>query len=271
MPNDMDRAYNAWTGRKATALRRHVLDCGHPKRDDVYYHLWCDRLSCSPECAEAEHDCELFKGKSSIEEEAAPVEDDAEATRRVALRRRSPEDRAAYFAARRAELVADGASVEHLAAFDALAAFDGDTTIVPADQFDELMATIDAPDEMPGLQRAHERRHPTLAEMNEASAAVRARQGVRGRVEPDGPIHPGPGTFLPLGEVYLRPGAEPQAYWPDPSVTFAVDVSTDGTGAVAVRDSNGHVHLAEVSPPVDAALDHADDRPWWRRILGGDR
>lgn len=74
MPNDMDREYVAWTGRKTSALRRPKLDCGHPKGEEVHFHLWCDRLSCSPECAEAEHDCGEFKGKSGIEEGAAPVE-----------------------------------------------------------------------------------------------------------------------------------------------------------------------------------------------------
>ncbi len=76
MSDAVDHSYNAWTGRKASALRRQKLDCGHPKADDVYYHLWCDRLSCSTECAEAVHDCGEFKGKSEggSEEESEPVE-----------------------------------------------------------------------------------------------------------------------------------------------------------------------------------------------------
>lgn len=207
MPNDMDRSYSAWTGRKAAALKRKTLDCGHKQIDEVHFHLWCDRLSCSTECADAPHDCAEFKGKSGIEEEAVPVE-----------------------AAPR-----EWASPALQATFDAAVA-----------SLDAAMA--EAP-----------RSGITLADMEAASAAVRARQGVRGRVEPDGPIHPGPGTFLPLGEVYLRSGAEPRAYWPDPSVTFAVDVSADGSGAVAVRDSDGHIHLAEVASPVDAALEPTGD------------
>jgi hypothetical protein len=75
MPNDMDRAYVAWTGRKATTLRRPTLDCGHKNTGQVFYHAWCDRLSCSDECANADHDCSKFAGvKSSSEKGSEPVE-----------------------------------------------------------------------------------------------------------------------------------------------------------------------------------------------------
>jgi hypothetical protein len=67
----MDRAYVTWTGRKRSALRRPILDCGHRNRPDteVFFHIWCDRLSCSPACAEAVHDCSAFAGvRSGIED-----------------------------------------------------------------------------------------------------------------------------------------------------------------------------------------------------------
>ncbi len=118
---------------------------------------------------------------SGIEEESAPVEAapplrlaDVAATA-FEMRRRTPEERREYFAAERARRVAAGAPEVWLASFDALAGLE-DITVIPADQFDDLMATIDEPDDMPALRAIHERRHPTLAEMNEASAAVRARR-----------------------------------------------------------------------------------------------
>ncbi len=78
MPDSMETAYQQWTGRKATSLRRPVLDCGHRNRPDreVHFHIWCDRLSCSPACAEAEHDCGAFSGAvtSGTEERPSPAE-----------------------------------------------------------------------------------------------------------------------------------------------------------------------------------------------------
>jgi hypothetical protein len=70
------RQHVDWTARKATALRRHKLDCGHPNLGEVFYHAWCDRLSCSDECANGEHDCSAFAGvkSSSEEEEPEPAE-----------------------------------------------------------------------------------------------------------------------------------------------------------------------------------------------------
>jgi len=64
-----------WTARKRTALRRPTLDCGHANRGEVLYHAWCDRLSCSDECANGPHDCSAFAGvKSGSEERPEPVE-----------------------------------------------------------------------------------------------------------------------------------------------------------------------------------------------------
>lgn len=63
-----------WTARKATSLSRHILDCGHPNPGEVFYHAWCDRLSCSEACANAKHECGEYAGvRSSIEEESEPV------------------------------------------------------------------------------------------------------------------------------------------------------------------------------------------------------
>lgn len=81
MTDYAETSYNSWTGRKATSLRRRLLDCGHPNVGEVHYHYWCDRLTCCPACAEAEHDCGLFKGKSSSGKEAVPVEAAAPLTR----------------------------------------------------------------------------------------------------------------------------------------------------------------------------------------------
>lgn len=111
----------------------------------------------------------------------------------------------------------------------------------------------------------------TLADWEEASAAVRARREEQGSRAVELSV---------------------QASWPhmpeSVTVTYAVDVSAEGSGAVAVRDSDGHIYLTAVSPPVDAALPPevqavidengaTMDRlgkpmaniPWWRRILGG--
>lgn len=78
-----EKAYHLWIGRKVSTLRRARLDCGHPKVDAVYFHIGCDRLSCSEDCAGAEHDCAVYGGveeqKSGTEkgpetvEAAAPV------------------------------------------------------------------------------------------------------------------------------------------------------------------------------------------------------
>lgn len=79
MPDYAESSYTAWTGRKTTTLARTTLDCGHDRTDlhsDVFFHIWCDRLSCSTVCADAEHDCRLFGGAvaGGIEEESEPVE-----------------------------------------------------------------------------------------------------------------------------------------------------------------------------------------------------
>lgn len=65
--------HRAWIGRKEANLRRRTLDCGCPTTGEVFFHLWCDRLACR-EHADAEHDCGEFKGKSSSEEESVPAE-----------------------------------------------------------------------------------------------------------------------------------------------------------------------------------------------------
>jgi hypothetical protein len=92
------------------------------------------------------------------------------------MRRRTPEDRQAYLAEQRARHMAHGAPEAWLACFDALAA-GGDVTVMPADQFDEFMATIDEPDDITPFGPAAERhRRFTLADMEAASAAVRARR-----------------------------------------------------------------------------------------------
>lgn len=68
-----DKRYTDWIGRKRAALKRPTLDCGCPTSGEVSYHLWCDRLACEKH-AEDPHDCGEFKGKSSTESEAVPVE-----------------------------------------------------------------------------------------------------------------------------------------------------------------------------------------------------
>ncbi len=81
-----------WTARKATALRRPTLDCGHPNAGEVFYHAWCDRLSCSDECANGEHECGDYAGvKSSSEEESEQAEAAVEAPS-AARRMRLPRD-----------------------------------------------------------------------------------------------------------------------------------------------------------------------------------
>lgn len=67
--------YLEWTARKRTGLRRFTLDCGHPNAGEVFYHAWCDRLSCSEACANGVHECGEYAGvKSGSEEESEPVE-----------------------------------------------------------------------------------------------------------------------------------------------------------------------------------------------------
>lgn len=228
MPNDMDREYNAWTGRKATALRRPKLDCGHPKVEDVHYHLWCDRLSCSTECADADHDCGEFKGKSGSEEEAEPV-------------KAAPQE---------------WASPELMATFDAaVIALDAATAGMP-------------------------RSGITLADMEEASAAVRARREVRGRVEPDGPMHPGPGVFLPLGVVSFRPGSDQVTHWPDLSAPPVDAALEPWARCTCPRDPDDDVDPGDPlsTCPVHgwstnraAALDEQIPvAPWWRRMFRSD-
>lgn len=246
MPNDMDSAYNAWTGRKATALRRPKLDCGHPKADDVHFHLWCDRLTCSPECAEAPHDCGEFKGKSEsgIEEEAVEP-----------------------------EAVVDA---PYVCLHGTVGGCDDPwappaTIAMPADQFDALMATIDGPDDMPALRAIHERRHPTLAEMNAASAAVRAR-----REQAPQPIRHGFSTTHWGGITGWRTicccqqgfGEE---YWHTHAHEHGVDPHgrhRDGAPCPCLT------RCEQAAPSADAALEPALDEqipvaPWWRRMLGG--
>lgn len=70
----VEPTYAAWLGKKATTLRRRTLDCGHLNVGEAYYHLWCDRISCSEACAAAEHGCGESKGNSSSEEEAVEPE-----------------------------------------------------------------------------------------------------------------------------------------------------------------------------------------------------
>lgn len=130
----------------------------------------------------------------------------------------------------------------------------------------------------------------TLADMEAASAAVRARRPAdEYSIRPAGtpPIRPAEPVPDDVEVLTLRlegyvgadvwAAANPSLGLP---VTFAVDVSADGSGAVAVRDTDGHVHLTVVSHPVDAALEPSSDvddiatsqdRPWWRRMLGGTR
>ncbi len=220
MPNDMDRAYNAWTGRKTTALRRPKLDCGHPKRDEVHFHLWCDRLSCSTECAEAEHDCEQFKGKSSIDKGS----DEAEAFPApqgppVATGDSSPEARRQF--------VAD------VAAFRTMLAT-GDIPARPADREPSF----------------------TLADMEAASAAVRARRHAV-------PVEPDP-TSISL--YHVSPAV------PEPSGSpHGIHLLPYGSTAWCRGPGCPRCPADLPAPPVDAALEPTDDRPWWRRMLGGTR
>lgn len=155
--------HRAWIGRKEAKLRRHLLDCGCRNLGEVFFHLWCDRLACERH-ADSPHDCERFKGKNGIEEEES-------------------------------EPVAAVVEAPYVCSHCGTVGGCNDpwtppaTITIPADQFDELMATIDEPDEMPGLQRAAERRRLTLADMEEASEAVRAR---RPAPPVDEPVEPEP-------------------------------------------------------------------------------
>ena len=69
--HDTYRQHLEWTARKRTGLRRRTLDCGHPNPGEVFYHAWCDRLSCSSECAEAVHDCSKYAGVKSSSEKGS--------------------------------------------------------------------------------------------------------------------------------------------------------------------------------------------------------
>lgn len=145
--------------------------------------------------------------EESVAPEPAPLltlDDVASST--FVIRRRTPESRRVYLAEQRARHVEMGAPAAWLEAFDALAeaaaaaesapveaagpvavldeAF-GPGIVMDADQFDEFMATIDEPDDVTPLGRAAERRHRfTLADMEEASAAVRARRPGRREQQP---------------------------------------------------------------------------------------
>jgi len=169
----------------------------------VSFHLWCDRLACEAH-AEAPHDCGRFKGTSSIEEEAAEPEAErllplSEVTSApFALRRRTPEARRAYLAEQRARHVEHGAPGAWLEVFDAL-----------AEETDRVAEAFRSEVRRQGLA-------PCEIQIDGQTEWLPG-GGVRGRVEPDGPLHPGPGRFRPLGEVSIRPTtAGPVAYWPDP-------------------------------------------------------
>lgn len=234
MPNDMDRAYNAWTGRKTSALRRHTLDCGHAKQEDVFFHLWCDRLSCSTECADAPHDCEQFKGKSSIEEEAVEAEAVVEARGApVATGDSSPEGRRRF-----------AADVAYFRA--------------------ALAAGASWPPVEPEVEAAPPRSGITLADMEAASEAVRARRHQIADLfdVPHELVEPGPWSH----RRSVDPAAidEPSWAWTDiTEYVRRVDPALPGH-MVTLDNSSATCTLFERieaegdTPPVDAALEEPD-------------
>lgn len=244
--------YLEWTARKRTGLRRKALDCGHPNPGEVFYHAWCDRLSCSEACANGVHECGEYAGvNSSSEEESEPVE------------------AAGFLAAALAETLVTLAPAVERALDELVNAHD--TSQVP---FDTLRLTTDrgyvsrlwAEDWDSPEDATHDEPNGS-APTDPVADAMRSevlRQGlteceidgvrqeyrdgdwiidethtfsrlylnemVRGRIEPDGPIHHGPGPFSALSSPSLDQTwartAGPQAYWPEPVVPH-VDESVE--------------------------------------------
>lgn len=256
-------ALNAWIGRKEAKLRRSKLDCGCPNvAGEVFFHLWCDRLACEKH-ADSPHVCGEFKGKSSIEDEAVePEVFPAPLGPPVATGNSSPEGRRQFVA----DVAAFHAAIVAGSSWPPAVA--DDVTVMPADQFDDLMATIDEPDEMPALRRAAERRHPTLAEMNAASAAVRARMpwicprcrtefswdlpGLRRLHEANGCE---PAEVAPPVDAALQPGPTGDEVADFVEEALGVEVEPWQRALLAANPSLG--------VPPDPTL------PWWRRMLGG--
>lgn len=204
------------------------------------------------------------------------------AVARFELRERTPEERIAFLAEHRARHVALGAPPAWLEAFDALVAGD-DVTVMPAAQFDELMATIDEPDEAPALRRAFERRHPTMAEMNAASEAVRARR--------EAPPTVTVLTDTQAAELTRRretlslecaaatdrcagcDGAASEGWSPclhschedEDQTDEAVVDFVESTLGVELDPSQRRLLLAVVASSDEPLV----RRPWWRRLLGG--
>jgi hypothetical protein len=259
--------HREWIGRKEAALRRRQLDCDCPNRGEVFFHLWCDRLACR-EHADAEHDCDQFKGKSGIEEESAPVR-----------------------AVGRAELLAG-------------LRYDPGTSTTLCDGAGGVW-------EIPVNGDAPRRVAPSLAEMNAASAAVRARRhgfstthwgGITGwrticacqqgfgeeswhehahehGVDPHGRHLDGtPCPCLTRCEQADPPAPPVDEHFRGQLTTFieendeALARLSDGPSPHHVDTAAGSFHLigAGESMP-ETPCDCPKPVPWWRRMLGGDR
>lgn len=264
--------FRSWTGRKTASLARDLLDCGHPNAGEVYFHGWCDRLTCSKMCAEAEHDCSAFAGaKSSTEEVPGPVE---AVGHTWTVNPGTP-------GVPRANVCRNCGSWLSLSA----------PLCPPCEGLPPCPArrSSEATGQRVGclLPAGHRHDHEDVTGsqwVGDESQVEALRSTVRGRLEPDGPIHPGPGQFTPLAAmrppwVALPRGDGYMTFWPE--------------SAPSVADQS-----APVAPPVDELVEpdaatcplcgHATEPgagpcdgcneiartyrgPWWSRLLPGRR
>lgn len=190
------------------------------------------------EAHQARWDQRQAKGKSCIEQEAVEAGPatiltlDDVAVAGFEMRHRSLEDRIAYLAEQRERHVAMGAPAAWLEAFDALV----------ADQ---------CPPARPAI---------TLAEMNAASAAVRARQEAGARTCPTcrNAINP------PYPCLYCDLTRANQ------EAALDLVASTPLVDAALESDEAFDTELRAINDRLVAALDEQIPvAPWWRRMLGG--
>jgi len=213
--------FRSWIGRKTARLARELLDCGHVNAGEVYFHGWCDRLTCSKECAEAEHDCSAFAGVKSGTGEV-PEPDEAEG-HTWTVNPGSP-------GVPRAGVCRNCGSWLSLNV-PLCPPCEGLPPCVAEHYSGALGRRIACllPD---GHRRDHE-------DVTGSQWVAEERQ-----VEALRPI----GRALTAAEAY---GFEP--------VAFGVDICADGTGAVAFVDSAGHFHVEPAAPPVDELVEPVPD------------
>lgn len=265
--------YLEWTARKRTGLRRRFLDCGHENPGEVFYHAWCDRLSCSEACANGVHDCSKFAGAKSGTEEEEPVlppgvmteaqfldyladvvatGEPSQGSSLVSFSRpardgSAPTDRVAD--AMRSEVLRQGLTECEIDGQRWVYDAESETWLAAGGVVDDA-SHVFTMDNSAGCFTPD--RLVRIIVEGEEPREVRVRQW--GRTEPDGPLH-APGSFLPLGsrsigETWART-AGTDAYWPEP-VAPHVDESLNPDAASDMSECRNDSDIPT--------------RPWWRRI-----